>query len=147
MKTSNNTVLITGGSAGIGLEIARILSENGNHVIITGRNKERLERATSKLKNVTPIVSDVTDENDVNDLAETLTKNFPSLNIVINNAGKAFLHNLSTGAGAYDKAMEEMLTNYLSVIRINEKLLPLLKRHDEAAIVNVSSIVAFVPGS
>ncbi|MCW3110139.1 MAG: short-chain dehydrogenase, partial [Segetibacter sp.] len=71
----------------------------------------------------------------------------PALNMVINNAGSAFVYDLSTGTGAFDKAQEEMLTNYLSVIRLNEKFLPLLKNQQEAAIVNVSSIVAFVPGS
>jgi len=147
MKITNNTVLITGGSAGIGLEIARTLSEKGNHVIITGRDKHRLHQASSTLKNATAIISDVSKEEDVNELVEKLKNDFPALNIVINNAGSAFLYNLSTDTGAFYQAQEEMLTNYLSVIRLNEKLLPLLKNQPEAAIVNVSSIVAFVPGS
>ncbi len=50
MKTSGNTVLITGGTAGIGFEIAKIFSENGNQVIITGRDGNRLDNALSKLK-------------------------------------------------------------------------------------------------
>jgi uncharacterized oxidoreductase len=148
MKTSNNTVLITGGSAGIGLEIAKLLSAKGNHIIITGRNKERLENAASRLQRVTPIVSDVSETEQVNQLAERLYKDFPELNIVINNAARALLYDITAaGVNAFEKAQEEMLTNYLSVIRLNEKLLPLLKRQTEAAIVNVSSVVAFVPGS
>jgi uncharacterized oxidoreductase len=147
MKISNNTVLITGGSAGIGFEIAKLFSENGNNVIITGRNQERLGRAASELKNVTPIVSDVSKEADVAQLVKKVHTEFPALNIVVNNAGNAFLYDLSDSAGAFDMAREEMLTNYLSVIRLNENLLSLLKEKPEAAIVNVSSIVAFVPGS
>lgn len=147
MRTSNNTILITGGSAGIGFEIARLLSEKGNRVIITGRNKERLEAAASTLNNVTAIASDVTKPEDVELLTEKLKIEFPELNIVINNAGNAFLYDLSSSEDAFGKAQDEMLTNYLSVIRLNEKLLPILKEQDEAAIVNVSSIVAFVPGS
>jgi uncharacterized oxidoreductase len=147
MKTTNNTVLITGGSAGIGFEIARLLTEKGNHVIITGRNEERLHNAASKLNNVTAITSDVTSEKDVMVLTQRLEAEFPELNIVINNAGSAFLHNLATETGIFEKAAQEMLTNYLSVISLNEKLLPLLKQQDEASIVNVSSIVAFVPGA
>ena len=147
MKTSNNTVLITGGSAGIGFEIAKLLSEKGNHVVITGRNEDRLNAAVAKLKNVTGIVSDVSRQEDVTTLIEKIADEFPQLSIVINNAGSAFLYNLSTNTNSYDLAREEMLTNYLSVIRLNELLLPALKQQPEAAIVNVSSIVAFVPGS
>jgi len=147
MKTTNNTVLITGGSAGIGLEMARLFSETGNEVIITGRNKERLLQAAAGLSNVTPIVSDVSNANEVLALTEQLKERFPALNIVVNNAGSAFVYNLATGTGAFEKAQEEMLTNYLAVVRINELLLPLLKAQPAAAIVNVSSIVAFVPGS
>jgi len=148
MKTSQNTILISGGSAGIGFEIAKLLSANNNQVIITGRNKERLQQAASRLPNVISISSDISNPDDVNELAEKLYKDFPSLNVVINNAGRALLYDITEkGINGFDKAREEMLTNYLSVIRLNEKLLPLLKTQDEAAIVNVSSIVAFVPGS
>lgn len=146
MKLSNNTVLITGGSAGIGFAIAKQLTENGNHIIITGRNKERLEKAVAQLKNVTGIVSDVSDEKDVNALVATLEKDFPQLNVVINNAGRAFVYSLAEkGVSAIDKASDEFNTNYFSVIRLNEKLLPLLQKQSTAAIVNVSSIVSFAP--
>jgi uncharacterized oxidoreductase len=148
MQTSKNTVLITGGSAGIGFEIAKLLSENGNNIIITGRNRERLNKAAAQLKNATAIVSDVTRADEVDHLVKTLYAEFPDLNMVINNAGHALLYNIaSTDANAFEKAGEEMFTNYLSVIRLNEKLLPLLKKQPTAAIVNVSSIVAIVPGS
>jgi uncharacterized oxidoreductase len=59
MKTTNNTVLISGGSAGIGLEIAKLLSAKGNKIIITGRDHARLKKASGQLKNATGIVSDV----------------------------------------------------------------------------------------
>lgn len=147
MNTSKNTILITGGSAGIGFAIARLFSEQGNHVIITGRNKERLEEAAAKLEGVTGIQSDVSKEADIDALVAQLQKDFPALNIVINNAGNAYVLNLATDTQTADKAAAEMLTNYISVIRLNEKLLPLLQQQKEAAIVNVSSIAAFVPGS
>jgi len=146
MKTINNTVLITGGSAGIGFEIAKTLSEKGNKVIITGRNADRLNEAVARLSNVTGIVCDVTNEEEVNQLTSRLHADFPDLNLVINNAGKAYVHTLTSGK-AFEQAGDEMLTNYLSIIRINEKLLPILSTQKEAAIVNVSSIVAFVPNN
>ncbi|MCE6990369.1 SDR family oxidoreductase [Dyadobacter sp. CY323] len=145
MKTTENTVLITGGSAGIGFALAKALSEKNNHVIITGRNEERLLNAASQLKNVTPIVADVTDQNDVDKLVTKLQTEFPELNLLINNAGKAFVYHLDSVDNAGENAEDEILTNYLSVIRLNQKLIPLLKNQDEASIVTVSSIAAFVP--
>jgi len=145
MKTTGNIVLVTGGSAGIGFEIARVFSEQNNHVIITGRNEMRLRIAAAKLQNVTPIVCDVTVQDDVDKLADFLQKNFPDLNVVINNAGKAFYYKLDGENNAFKNAEEEILTNFLSIIRLNQKLLPLLKKAGSAAIVNVSSIAAFVP--
>lgn len=145
MKTTRNTVLITGGSAGIGLEIARALDAAGNHVIITGRSEERLHKAAASLKQVTPIVSDVTDEQSVGRLAERMEQEFPKLNMLINNAGQAYAYELRTATGIAARARQEMETNFHAILHLNESLLPLLSRQEEAAIVNVSSIVAFVP--
>lgn len=148
MKTTNNTVLISGGSAGIGLEIAKLLSEKGNKVIITGRNEVRLQQAASQLKNVSTIVSDVSNAEDVENLVSQIKSEFPDLNMVINNAGRALVYDIiEENVNAFEKAEDEMLTNYLSIIRLNEKLLPVLKTNDNPTIVNVSSIVAFVPGA
>jgi uncharacterized oxidoreductase len=145
MKTSQNTALITGGSAGIGFEIAKQLSAKNNHVIIVGRNNERLQKAAAQLQNVTTITGDVSDATDVEALVTKLTRDFPQLNVVINNAGAASFNDLLNGTDNFEVASTEMLTNYLSVIRLNEKLLPLLQKQNAAAIVNVSSIVAFAP--
>jgi uncharacterized oxidoreductase len=146
MNTTNNTVLITGGSAGIGFEIAKLFSATGNKVIITGRNRQRLHNALAQLENTTGIVSDVSKKEDTEALVATLEKDFPGLNMVVNNAGQAHLYDLADSENAFEKAQDEMLTNYLAVIRLNEKLLPLLKEQEESAIVNVSSVVAIVPG-
>ncbi|WP_276480146.1 SDR family oxidoreductase [Paraflavitalea pollutisoli] len=148
MKLSKNTVLITGGSAGIGFAIAQKLTAQGNKVIITGRNRERLDKALAQLPQATGIVSDVADEQDVRSLVTRLEKEFPDLNVVINNAGRAILYSLADSkANAYSNAADELHTNYLSVIRLNELLLPLLQRQPDASIVNVSSIVAFAPNA
>lgn len=146
MNTSNNTVLITGGSAGIGFEIAQQLSAQGNHVIITGRNAERLQAAAAKLKSATAIVSDVNNPVAVGNLVAQLNEQFPQLNIVINNAGySSSPYQLLPDADTFEKAAAEIQTNYLSILRLNELLLPLLNKQSHAAIVNVSSIVAFAP--
>ncbi|MBL6446621.1 SDR family NAD(P)-dependent oxidoreductase [Fulvivirga sp. 29W222] len=145
MKTTDNTVLITGGSAGIGFEIAKALVEKGNKVIITGRDASRLESAQKQLKDAVVIPFDVTDAQQVEQLVQRLNQEFPELNVVVNNAGKAFLHHLSNNTNSFGAASEEILTNYLSIVRLNEELLPLLNKQQEGAIVNVSSMVAFAP--
>ena len=144
MKTTGNTILITGGSAGIGLEIARKFVQQGNKVIITGRDAARLEKAKAELGNVTAIQFDVTSAADVDALTERIKAEFPELNILINNAGRALIHNLAESR-SYDIALDEMTTNYFSVLRLTDKLLPLLKEQNEAAVLNVSSVVAYVP--
>lgn len=147
MKSTNNKILIIGGSAGIGFEIAKLFSAD-NAVIITGRNEQRLLAAAASLKNVTPVVSDISDAADVERLVKFLYAEHPDLNIVINNAGKAFVYDLAAdGVDGFDKASQEMNTNFLSIVRVNEKLLPLLRRQASAAIVNVTSIVAIAPGA
>ena len=146
MNTTDNTILITGGGSGIGLEIAKALSP-ANRIIIVGRNKEKLETAAKDLENVFTIQADITDENDVNRLYEEVKTSFGGLNILINNAGNAYVYNIANDGDAYSKAVAEFTTNYFAPIRLSEKFLPLLKQQNEAAIVNVSSIVGFVPGA
>jgi uncharacterized oxidoreductase len=147
MNITNKTVLITGGSAGIGFQIAKQLIEKGNQIIITGRNEDRLKKAAAQLNNAAYFAGDVTNEDDVNKLVDYLAENHPNLDVLINNAGNAFVYQLAAGAGAFEKAGAEMLTNYLSIIRLTEKLLPQLTSRPEAAIVNVTSIVVFAPSA
>ncbi|HWK04248.1 MAG TPA: SDR family NAD(P)-dependent oxidoreductase [Puia sp.] len=147
MNISDKTVLITGGGSGIGFETARLLSEKGNRVIITGRNKARLEKAAARLTNTTAIACDITAEADVKKLVGQVQEKFSDLSLLVNNAGTAHAYQLAAGANAFDKAAEEISTNYLSLIRLTELLLPVLSKQKEAAIVNVSSIVVFAAGA
>jgi uncharacterized oxidoreductase len=146
MNITNKTILVTGGGSGIGFEVAKLLSQNGNKVIITGRTEAKLQKAASQLNNVSFIAADITSETDINNLVDKINNEYGGLDILINNAGQANVYHLDEAANAYDKASAEMETNYLSIVRLTEKLLPVLRKSKEAAIVNVSSIVAFVPG-
>jgi uncharacterized oxidoreductase len=145
MNTSHHTVLITGGGSGIGLAIAQLLTENGNRVILTGRSEARLQAAAAQLPGAQTIVCDVTDAAAVAQLAARVEAEFGDLSMLINNAGLAYLYELLPGADAATKAAAEMQTNYLAAMRLTEALLPVLLRQPEAAVVNVSSIVAFSP--
>lgn len=145
MNLTKNTILISGGTAGIGFEIAKLLTEKGNHVIITGRDQQRLDAAAAKLNNVTAISIDITKEEEVNQLVGKLTVGFPELNVLINNAGFAHYYDITAGLNSWEKAEEEMNTNYVSVLRLTEKLLPQLLTQQASAVVNVTSIAAIAP--
>ncbi|MDH6250574.1 putative oxidoreductase [Chryseobacterium sp. H1D6B] len=145
MNITNKTILITGGGSGIGLEIAKLLNAE-NKVIIAGRNKEKLDSAAKDLANVSAIQADITNENDLDRLVEEINNKYGGLNILINNAGHAYAYQLSENSDTHTKAKDEFETNYFAPIRLTEKLLPLLKKQDEAAVINVSSIVSYTPG-
>lgn len=145
MNITNKTVLITGGGSGIGFEIAKQLSAKGNRVIITGRNEGKLKKAAAQLNNVSYIAADVNNPDDTARIAAYLANNFNGLDILINNAGHAHLYQLD--ANTASKAGEEIQTNYLSVIELINKLLPLLKQSAGAAIVNVTSVLAILPAA
>lgn len=147
MNINNKTILVTGGGSGIGLEIAKQLLAKGNKVIITGRTEEKLKKAADKLNGVHYIATDVNEPGDIVQLKKYLSDNFGGLDILINNAGQASYYKLDEDSDIAAKAYAEMRTNYLAIIDLNEKLLPLLKNSKEAAIVNVLSIAAFVPNS
>lgn len=144
MKTTGNTIFISGGSAGIGLAIAKKFNAAGNKIIINGRNEERLQSALKELDNAVAIQGDLSVQADRIDIAKQLKSNYPNTNIIINNAGAAFLNDLSDGNGnSAEKAYQEINTNYISVIDFTALTLPLLLQQEEAAIVNVSSIAVF----
>src|SRR6202007_947630 len=118
MKTTKNTVLITGGSAGIGFEMAKLMLAKGNKVIITGRDEKKLNDAAAKLKDVIIIKSDVSDEKEMDVLVTKINAEHPDLNILINNAGRAEVYPfLDSNSKIYDIAKDEMLHNYFFVIR------------------------------
>jgi uncharacterized oxidoreductase len=147
MKTSKNTVLITGGSAGIGFEMAKLMLAKENKVIITGRDEKRLSQAANELKGVIAIKSDVSNEKEMDALVTKINAEHPDLNILVNNAGRAEVYPfLDSNSKIYDIAKDEMQTNYFSIIRLVDKFLPLLKKQVNPAIVNVSSILALAPG-
>lgn len=144
MKTSGNTIFISGGSAGIGLAIAKKLSAAGNKIIINGRNEERLQKALKELDNAVAIQGDLSVEADRIRIAKELKEDYFGVNIIINNAGAAFMNDLGDDANnAAEKAYQEMNTNYISVIDFTALLLPQLLKQQESAIINISSIAVF----
>lgn len=143
MKTTGNTIFISGGSAGIGLAIAKKLNQAGNKIIINGRNEERLQKALSELTDAVGIQGDLSIEADRIRIAEDLKTNHADVNIIVNNAGAAFGYLLSETTNAHEKAQIEMNTNYFAIIHFTELMIPHLLEKEESAVVNISSIVVY----
>ena len=145
MNITNNTILITGGTSGIGLELAAQLLKLGNTVIITGREQSRLDAARKNLPKVHTLQSDVSDPKAITLLFEKVTKDFPELNVLVNNAGIMRKINLHDTGKDLEDLSREIETNLTGPVRMVRQFLPHLKAQKAAAIVNVSSGLAFVP--
>jgi uncharacterized oxidoreductase len=145
MKLSGNTILITGGTSGIGLELAGQLLAFGNTVIVTGRDQSKLDLAKRKLPKIHALQSDVSDPQAIARLFEAIIKDFPALNILVNNAGFMRKINLHDQGSDLKDLTLEIETNLMGPVRMVKQFLPHLKTQKVAAIVNVSSGLAFTP--
>ena len=145
MKQSKQIVLITGGSSGIGLALAKKFVENDNTVIITGRNLSKLETVKKEFPNIHIFQSDVTDDAEVRMLADDIQEKHNGIDILINNAGIMNLVNAGNEENDLQKQMQEIEINYNSPIRLLHYFLPQLKKSKNAVLVNVSSGLAYVP--
>lgn len=144
MQLENNTILITGGTSGFGLDFATKLIALGNTVIITGRNAQKLQETKQRLPAVHTIQSDVSKPEDIENLFNRVTKEFPALNIIINNAGEMRKLALQQPHELSD-ITREVEINLMGPIRMVQQFLPHLKTKKAAAIVNVTSGIALMP--
>lgn len=144
VKTSGNTMLITGGGSGIGRELAQRFNALGNTVIVAGRHIETLQETIAGQQNMHAMVVDVEDPNSISAFAERVIAEHPSLNVLINNAGIMRREDLTRTHDLMD-AEQTVVTNLLGPIRLTNALTDHLVSQPDAAIVNVSSGLAFVP--
>lgn len=144
MKLAGNTVLVTGGTGGFGIEFASKLIALGNTVIITGRNAQKLQDVKRQLPQVHTIQSDVSRADDITQLYETVVRAFPALNILINNAGEMRKISLHHQHELTD-ITREIDINLNGPIRMIQQFLPHLKTKPDAAIMNVTSGIALMP--
>lgn len=141
MNTSNNTVLITGGTSGIGLALAKkFLSEN-NRVIVTGRDREKLARTQEDFPTLITQMADMSQFEDV----ERLAGQFDDVNILINNAGVQYNYEFSDTTIPLDYIKTELQTNLVGPLMLTKLMLPHLMTKQVAAIINVSSGLGIVP--
>ncbi|MET7687183.1 SDR family NAD(P)-dependent oxidoreductase [Streptomyces sp. NPDC005483] len=144
MKITGNTILITGGTSGIGLGLALRLHEAGNKVIVAGRRKELLDEITAEHPGIDALVLDVADPDSIARARETVAASHPGLNVLVNNAGIQLLESVLDPAGL-QAAEDHIATNLLGTIRMTYAFLPLLVGKDDAVVMNVTSALAFVP--
>ena len=145
MKISGNTILITGGATGIGYEIAKQFLKAGNEVIICGRRENRLLEAQENYPKLHIKVCDVANENERMELFNWVTNNFSDLNIVINNAGIQRDVDFTKGVEDLLNGEDEIKINLESPIFLSALFIPFLEGKEGAAIINVSSGLAFTP--
>ena len=144
MKLENRTILITGGTSGIGFELARQLIARRNTVIVTGRDPRKLQEAKSSLPAVHTIQSDASKAEDIDALSRQVMTQFPACDTLFNNAGIMRKLNLNDQRPLPD-VTRELDLNLNGPVQMVQALLPHLKSRPNALIVNVSSGLAFIP--
>ncbi|WP_321795407.1 MULTISPECIES: SDR family oxidoreductase [unclassified Burkholderia] len=144
MKLDGNTILITGGTSGIGRALAIALDDLGNKVVVAGRRTKLLDEIARQYPNIDTIELDVGDAAQIRAVAARLIDRYPALNVVINNAG---IMPFDDAAGPLDdeQAVRLVETNLLGPVRVSAAFVEHLKRQPDATIINNSSVLAYVP--
>jgi len=145
MNPTGNTILITGGGSGIGRGLAEAFHRQGNQVIIAGRRQSVLDETAAANPGMKSLTLNIEDPAAIKSFAAKVATDFPTLNVVINNAGIMKMENLASDS--IDLAISESIvtTNLLGPLRLTAALLPTLKKQPKATIVTVSSGLAFLP--
>lgn len=144
MKLHGNTILVTGGGSGIGEALAHRFHDIGNKVIVAGRRRDALERAITGRPNMSALPIDVDSAEGVTDFVRQVVAEHPELNVLINNAGIMRYEDIASQRDLAD-AEATVNTNFLGPIRLIDALVDHLAARPDAAIVNVTSGLAFVP--
>jgi len=146
VMSTHQTVLITGGSAGIGLALARRYHRRGDTVIVGGRSVSRLDRLRGELPHVRTLAGDLSRPSDREELAQTIAREHPRLDVLINNAGIQRRIGIAADDASWAERQAEIDILLGAPIHLTALLVPiLLKRPEGAQIVNVTSGGAFTP--
>jgi uncharacterized oxidoreductase len=147
MKLSGNTLLITGGSSGIGFAFAERFIQSGNQVIVTGRRENVLQNAKEKLPSLITHVSDLNIESERAALFDWVTANYPEVNVLVNNAGIQQRFNVlnADAKNNWSYFNNEITTNIEAPFHLSMLFAPFFATKEAAAIINVTSGLAFTP--
>jgi uncharacterized oxidoreductase len=144
MKLSSNTILITGGSSGIGFALAERFSKAGSEVIICGRKEAKLSAVKRKFPKIVTFQYDLTVESERISLYKNVIKDLPRLNVLVNNAGIQQRVNFVKGA-EWKYIKQEIEINLIAQIHLTALFIPHLKKAKEPVIINITSGLAFAP--
>ncbi|WEG11036.1 SDR family NAD(P)-dependent oxidoreductase [Pullulanibacillus sp. KACC 23026] len=147
MKLTGNTILITGGNAGIGLAFAERFLKAGNNVIVCGRREEVLQKAKENFPNLITRVCDLSIESERVALFDWVTSNYPDVNVLVNNAGIQQRFNLLNADAKNDWSYfnKEIAINIEAPFQLSMLFAPYFATKEDAAIINVTSGLAFTP--
>ncbi len=145
MQISNNTILLTGGTSGIGLELLRQLYWLDNKIIVTSSNGKNLSNIKNLFPGIMTIVCDLADNCSVRQLIDKCRVDHKDINVIINNAGIQYNYLWTDEKDGYNKISTEICVNFTSPMQIAYGLLPMLTTKQNSAIVNVSSGLALAP--
>ena len=145
MDMTGNTILITGGGSGIGRGLAEAFHAVGNQVIVAGRRPGPLAEVVAANPGMTSVVLDVADTAAIRAFAERVAYDHPGLNVLVNNAGIMKVEDPLANPFDLSDCEATITANLLGPIRLTAALLPQLRRQPAAAVVNVTSGLAFVP--
>ena len=144
MKLNGNTILITGGGSGIGRGLAEALHRLDNQIIISGRRKGHLAATVGANPGMRSVQLDVTDPRNIAAVTKRLIAEFPKLNVLVNNAG-VMMPDDAAGAIDDELLVSTVTTNLLGPIRMTSAVLEHFKKQPYAAVINMSSVLGFVP--
>lgn len=145
MDLKGHTVLITGGSRGIGFAMAKAFVAQGNKVIITGRSDDNLQKAKQLLPDIDTLLCDLSSPLAIVELVAEVRIKYPELNMLVNNAGIQYNYSFKENRGLTERIDKEIQTNLNAPIQLCARLLPLLSKNPNAAVINVSSGLGLVP--
>jgi uncharacterized oxidoreductase len=144
MQMTGNTVLITGATSGIGLAFAEEFLRLKNKVIICGRRKDRLAQIKGKHPDIIARAYDVALSEQREELTHWVLQDYPELNVLVNNAGIQLVTDLTQPVDV-SRIRAEMETNFVAPVHLSSLLVPHLASKKDAAIINITSGLAFVP--
>lgn len=145
MRLSENKILITGATAGIGKELTLKFLESGNQIIAVGRNSQKLQELSDIDKRIIPFKCDLAQQAELDKLAIFIEQEHPDTNILINNAGIQYNYHFPDEIHLLARIEHEINVNLMAPVKLIALLLPVLQLNDNAAIVNVSSGLGLVP--
>lgn len=145
MRMTGQTALITGGASGIGFAVAKKLSQQGNLVIVAGRDPGKLKAAELAIPGLLAYSCDISREEERLSLAAAVADRHPELTVLINNAGIQYQSQFDNDPPSLEAIHQELETNFVAAVRLSSLLIPNMLKQREAAIVNLSSGLAIAP--